>query len=328
MRFEKAEQLLQLAEMMQATSEGISLSDIQEHFGVGRRTAERMRDAVMRQFHDVEECRQDDRTKRWRLRPSALKSFFYPGTDDLLEFKTAIDGLRQDNLHQHADNMDRLWNRLRGAVRPEHARRIDTDLEALLEAEGHAMRPGPRPRICPDVLSTLRESLKSCRAVEITYNSRIKREESKRVVYPHGFLYGKRHYLVALCKNNAEIRNFSLPNITAAKLLDDYYTRDTNFDLTKYAHRSFGIFQEEPQETVWRFSPEAAADAKEYLFHPSQQFEPQPDGSLIVRFTCGGHQEMCWHLFTWGDSVDILAPQSLIDTYKNMIESVASKNLV
>ena len=85
MRFEKAEQLLHLAEQMQASSEGISLSDIQEKFDVGRRTAERMRDAVMRLFPNVEERVQEDKTKKWRLRSGSLGHLTNLNADDLSE---------------------------------------------------------------------------------------------------------------------------------------------------------------------------------------------------------------------------------------------------
>ena len=46
MRLEKSEQLLKLALMMQSSTEGVGLQEIQEEFEVGRRTAERMRDAA------------------------------------------------------------------------------------------------------------------------------------------------------------------------------------------------------------------------------------------------------------------------------------------
>jgi predicted DNA-binding transcriptional regulator YafY len=39
--------------------------------------------------------------------------------------------------------------------------------------------------------------------------------------------------------------------------------------------------------------------------------ERDADGSLIVRFRAGGVQEMCWHLFTWGTVVQIVAPDTL-----------------
>ena len=40
-------------------------------------------------------------------------------------------------------------------------------------------------------------------------------------------------------------------------------------------------------------------------------FEEQLDGSLIVRFAAAGHLEMCWHLYLWGDQVEVLAPEAL-----------------
>ena len=152
MRFEKAEQLLQLAEMMQGSSEGVGLADIQEQFDVGRRMVERMRDAVMRIFPNIEERVQDDKTKRWHLRAGSLRHLALLNADDLSELKTAIDQLRRENLPVQAANLERLWTKLKGMVRPESMSRIETDLEALLEVEGDAMRPGPKPLVEPKVL--------------------------------------------------------------------------------------------------------------------------------------------------------------------------------
>ena len=32
---------------------------------------------------------------------------------------------------------------------------------------------------------------------------------------------------------------------------------------------------------------------------------------MIARFSAGGMRELAWHLFTWGDKVEILAPERL-----------------
>ena len=64
MRYEKAGNLLILALEMQAARTGWSLQDIQELFGVGRRTAMRMREAIMRIFPQADEVVIDGRTKR------------------------------------------------------------------------------------------------------------------------------------------------------------------------------------------------------------------------------------------------------------------------
>ncbi|MDX9862966.1 MAG: WYL domain-containing protein, partial [Rhodospirillales bacterium] len=72
MRYEKADNLLQLALEMQAARGGLTLADIEHRFGCGRRTAMRMRDAVLRNFPQAEEVATDERTKRWRIPPGVL----------------------------------------------------------------------------------------------------------------------------------------------------------------------------------------------------------------------------------------------------------------
>jgi len=325
MRFEKSEQLLHLALMMQASTEGVGLLDIQEEFDVGRRTAERMRDALMRLFPQVEELRLGDKTKRWRIPAGSLNGMLQLCAEDLAEVKTAIYMLRKENLQTHADNMNRLWLKLRGLSRPERAGRIETDLEALLEAEGHAMRPGPKPKIDPHVLYILREAIKGFRKVRITYRSRFKGDTTRRVVCPYGFVYGVRHYLISWCDEAQDLRSFSLANISDITMLEENYHKDPEFDLKEYAERSFGVFQEDPYEVVWKFSAKVADDVREHYFHPTQKIEDQDDGSVIVRFTAGGWKEMCWYLLTWEGEVEILEPQKLKEQYQELISTFIEK---
>jgi len=86
------------------------------------------------------------------------------------------------------------------------------------------------------------------------------------------------------------------------------FSRHLDFSLADFARQSFGVFQEEPFDVAWRFRPEVAADALEWVFHPDQTIKDQPDGSLIVRFRAGGALEISWHLYTWGDAVEVLEP--------------------
>ena len=77
------------------------------------------------------------------------------------------------------------------------------------------------------------------------------------------------------------------------------------------SHRISCRFQEEPIDVVLRFEAETADDAAGWLFHPSQSIEREPGGGLLMRFRASGVQEMCWHLFTWGTEVTILAPERI-----------------
>jgi predicted DNA-binding transcriptional regulator YafY len=79
---------------------------------------------------------------------------------------------------------------------------------------------------------------------------------------------------------------------------------------------------------VLRFTPEAAEDAERWLFHPSQNMMRDEDGSLTVRFRAGGVQEMCWHLFTWGTELTIIAPTTLRAAAAAMTAVVAQHHAI
>jgi predicted DNA-binding transcriptional regulator YafY len=272
-----------------------------------------MRDAVLRVFPQADEVETDERKKRWRLPKGTLDRLVGVTADELGDLEVAINLLKRDNLLDQAASLESVLTKLRAVMSPNVANRVETDLDALLEAEGLAMRPGPKPRSRTMVLEELRDAVKACRKVEIHYRNRITRRINKRIVHPYGFLYGHRHYLIAFnqVKGAQSYRMFSLPYIERVVPQEEYYELDEDFSLEAFSRRSFGVFQEEPFQVVWRFSPRAAADAEDFLFHPEQEVEKQKDGSLIVRFVAGGALEMCWHLYTWGEDVEVLEPERL-----------------
>jgi len=136
---------------------------------------------------------------------------------------------------------------------------------------------------------------------------------SFQIVHPYVFHYGSRNYLVAWSESERarDFRNFSLSDIERVEPLEKYFTRRRDFSLQAYAERSFGVFEEKQVNVVWKLSPKAAQDAKDFLFHPTQKLEPRKDGSLIVRFRAGELQEMAWHLATWGREVEVSSPAAL-----------------
>ena len=58
-------------------------------------------------------------------------------------------------------------------------------------------------------------------------------------------------------------------------------------------------------------SPGAAATAREFMFHPDQIITDHADGGLIVTFRASGWVEMAWHLYQWGDTVEVIEPPEL-----------------
>jgi len=67
---------------------------------------------------------------------------------------------------------------------------------------------------------------------------------------------------------------------------------------------------------VWRFSPAAAATAREFEFHPKQKMTELEDGGLLVSFEASGLVEMAWHLAKWAREVEVLEPAALREMVK------------
>lgn len=309
MSFAKADQMLELAAFCAARRSGVTLDDVIERFGCVKRTAQRMLHTLEDQFNDTRTHVGEDGRKRWSRPGAGLKDFLTLTPDELAAFDRAQQALGREGDAAGERHMERLKDKLRALVPKERVARLETDHDALLEAQGFVARPGPRPRGDADVADTLAEAIKACRVVEITYRGRVSK------VHPYGLLAGMRRYLVVRAASRPDgepgLRRMDL--ISAARMTEESFARDEGFDLAAYARRSFGVFQspEEFGEVVWRFAPSAAAAARDFVFHPGQSVSEAADGSLTVRFEAAGWLEMAWHLYMWGDKVEVLAPAGL-----------------
>jgi predicted DNA-binding transcriptional regulator YafY len=321
MHYLKLETILRLALAFQGTREGLSLADIQRDFGVGRRTAERMRDAVARVFPQFERCDQGERIRRWRLPQGALGGLVALGLEELAAVEAAAAEWRGRGLAERAAALEAAAAKLRALARPEHLRRVEPDLEVLMEAEGSALRPGPRPALPDGILALLRRAILACLPIAMDYRSRGATEASRITVHPYGILYGSRPLLVAAPEPWTEPRLYRLDRMAGLELGNIPFVRRADFSLAAFAARAFGTWQEEPFEVVLRFDAATAEEASQWRFHPTQETSRDAEGRLIVRFNAGGAQEMCWHIFSWGPSVEILSPAPLRAQLRAMLET-------
>ena len=315
MRYGRLADLVRLAMQMQGRADGLSLDDIGQTYEVSRRTAERMRDAIRDAFPQTEELLEEGGRKRWRLPPGTAGRLADPTVDDIVTLKRAADLARQSGDFGTAERLDMLSDRLRARLPGKKRAQLEPDIAVLLEADGVALRPGPRERIPGETLHTLREAILAGVWVDVDHRTRATGLLSRNArLGPIAMLLGEgRQYLVGFSDYAQSVRLFALAGFERIELTGDVFERPEDFDLSTWMQRSFGIWQEDVYDVVWRFTPEAAADARLYLFHPTQVMRDEPDGSLTVTFRAGGLREMCWHLFRWGAQVEIISPPELRD---------------
>ena len=327
---------LEFAQQLQASTYGMSLDDITEWLGsksgtsqsTSRSTAERALKMIKDMFDGhVEVVRkgdaysgEGDRRKRWRLRPGAIDKLTTFTASERSELAHSEKALRDAGLVDRADIVAKLASKLKAHLPFRVRNSVDTDFEALMESEGLAMCPGPRPELATELLNELRFAILAFQRLRLLYRRRRDDEQTVMCVEPYGIIFGQRHYLVAFPVNQkGDIPTlYALGNIISMEDTGETFVR-REFDLDAFVSRSFGVFQEDPFQVIWRFSPNRAADVMEHHFHPTQIKTRLEDGSVEVQFQAGGLHEMVWHLFTWGKDVTVIAPERLRIRYGEML---------
>lgn len=314
MSFGKAVDLLRLA-MMAACHRGVCLADVEEEFGGVRRTAQRMIAALQEAFPATEHFVADDGHHFWRLPARAVAPLLTPSAEELVAVTVAIGELERIDMAGEAAKLRGLANKVRALIPGASELRLATDEEALLEAMGFAARPGPRPALNAAVDDAIAEAFKGPFHLKIDYQSRTDGAPMWRTIEPLGLLLGARRYLIGVdtAKRDGRFRHYRVEDIRSAEVVDQSFAMPADFDLRDYATRAFGSFHNDAEfgEVVWQFSSEAADRARRYTFHPGQEVKELADGGLEVRFHASGHLEMAWHLYSWGESVEVIEPAGL-----------------
>jgi predicted DNA-binding transcriptional regulator YafY len=326
MRHEKAAQLLGLARRLASSAEGLTLDEMAEAVGIGRRTVERMRDAIWDLFPQMEEL-PDGAAKRFRISGGLDGLFQTPTKEELLELSKAASALQASGAGPRARTLEALERKIRAAMRSASLARIVPDLEALVQSETIAVQAGPRPFEDEALIAVVRQALMAMKALRFTYHGG-SRPGARREVTPYGLMFGRANYLVAAESDGAEPRNWRLGRIRDIEVLDRIAARPPGFDLHGYANRSFGIYQDDVEDVVLRILPASAEEALNWQFHPTQRVAARSDGSVTVTFRASGMRELAWHLFTWRDQVEILAPVRLRELMLEELELLLSRHAI
>ena len=314
MSFQKAQDLLKLARLSASRHGGISVKEVAEEFSVNERTAQRMIYALKEVFPSISHQTDSERRRWWKLHDTAMIGMQGIYDRELVALEMSIRRAEREGALMDAEALQALRDRLMATLPSSHARRAEVDAEAVLEAKGYACRPGPKVKTSASVMSVIAAALKGPFRLVVWYQGAQDAEPCQRTVEPYGLLLGTRHYLIARDTAKDEcLRRFRMDRIARAEITIEWFEKDKDFDLEAYAAQSFGSFHSDAEvsRVVWRFSPASAAAAREFEFHPNQELTEQDDGGLIVTFEASGLVEMAWHLYKWGDAVEVVEPAAL-----------------
>ena len=310
-RYSRVTDILDLITFMLSKFNGVSLNEIQERYNISRRTAERMRDAVLTAFSQVDEIETDDRCKRWGFTNYSLNELVTFSNEDIAlleELKKTCNNLSQVEIENIIIKMKALKHKFT---------KIDEEkIELILQSEGYAIRQTQNFKVNLAQVSVIRQAIKEKRKLRAEYHDKI------RILEPLGLIYGEKVHLIAREEEKGESEfNYVLHKLKNIQITHEEFD-SKGFNLQEYSKASFGVYFGEIYDVKLKFIPEVAEDVMNYNFHPTQKINLQDDGSLIVTFKASGDKHIMWNLFKWGNAVDILAPLELNKKYREYLEEI------
>jgi predicted DNA-binding transcriptional regulator YafY len=309
----KAIALLKLARRLAGSAQGMTLGEMAAEFGYDRRTADRHRSDVEALFPQLI-AEQDGQEKRFHI-PGGLDSFFQaPTTEELLELTTTIAELKGKGAagQARARCLEDLKDKVCAAMKRSMAR-VEPDLEVLMQSEMIAVRAGARRLDDPNTLKLIREAILSMKALRFVY-MRGSKPGTARTVTPCGVVFDHSAWMVGIENGQTQKKTYRLDEMRSVEILNQEAPRPDDFNLMDYQGESFGLYHDEQHDVVLHLMPGALdQDGKvRWQFHPKQTVEylGKNEGAL-VRFRASGMKELIWHLFTWENDLEIVAPESL-----------------
>lgn len=164
-----------------------------------------------------------------------------------------------------------------------------------------------------EVIDQLMLGVEDSRAVFITYHSARSTEPLTYDIHPYGMTFFRGWlYVVGFSCQHETIRHWKVDRMIKAEVTPVPFARPVDFDLAEHFRGSWGIWggREEVRVRV-RFSPAVARYVSEKQWHPTQELEPQPDGSLIAAFQLTATLEIKSWVLSFGPEAEVLEPEEL-----------------
>lgn len=316
LRYSRVSDILSLLTLMQSRVLGITLTDIQNELNVSRRTAERLRDAILCIFTQIDEIETDDREKHWGFTSGYLNEFITFAPDEIATLESIKETLKYKDKKQ---TIETIITKLK-AISRKNITNVEDAIEMILKTEGVAVSQKPNYKVNLEILETIRTAIKENRKIKVLYR------DKNKTLAPYGIIYGSNMHLIAMEGNSEHPYNYLIHKINKIELTRETFDKG-DFNIKEYANRSFGVYQNKPMKVELLFEQRVQEDVLNHNFHPTQKIKQNPDGTITVTFKASGTHEIIWHLFKWSDNVKLISPKNLKDEYIDWLQRSLLKQL-
>jgi proteasome accessory factor B len=307
--------LIRLKEMFQGRKAGWTTEELARATGVSQRSIQR--DLQVLQFE--EGLLLDEHSGRYALAHQEK----LPALELTLQEARAMLIATRLFMRYSDEQEPNATNALRKLARimPEAAR-------AQVQAAAETLSNKPFDPDFTRNIATVTDAWARGRSLRMTYKSAGKARAKEIVVDPY-FLEpsaaGFSTYLIAYSRTHEQIRTFKVERIVSAEMLPQHFDVPDGLEVDRLLSSAWGIIWGEGLTVRLRFAKHVTWRVKESRWHPSQSLEDLPDGSCILTISVASMMELGRWVRGWGDTVEVLEPQSLRDELRIEAEHIAQQ---
>lgn len=201
------------------------------------------------------------------------------------------------------------------------------DLQRIAD-ERIIFRSGAETYLNPEIWNQLLEACRTSQQVKMCYFTASRNAQSERVLDPYllHIYRGTNPYVIGFCQQRQEIRWFRVDRIQSLEVLNTKFMRDRTFNAQEHLER---IFQAEvgggkPVEVVIWFDGPTAPYIWERRWHPTQEIEQHSDGSITLRMSVVGLNEIKRWVLGYGKGARVKSPPELVKLVQDEVEGMSN----
>jgi proteasome accessory factor B len=304
-KWDRAARYLRIATVLHAHGEqGISAADLAKQVGVSKRTV----------YRDLNAMDKDAGVAIWNddgRYGLEAETFLPPLALTLPEAMAFFLAARL--LTKATDELD---TEIIGAF-VKLAEILPEVLARQLQETVDAFADTPRDEGFTRVLRSLTQALAGRRILEIEYEASVY-DPSKGVrhfrVRPYAIepsAYTRALYLIGLDEQRDARRTYKVERIRSVSVTPETFSAQSAAVAAEMRAAWDVVSDDTPTDLVIRFGPAVATRVAETRWHPSQELEPQKDGSLLWRARVAGLLEVRSWVLGWGADAEVLEPAEL-----------------
>ncbi|MDR0724587.1 MAG: WYL domain-containing protein [Prevotellaceae bacterium] len=168
-------------------------------------------------------------------------------------------------------------------------------------------------------------AVKNSRQIRFNYRKYYKEHHESRTVEPLTLKeFKSRWYIFAKDLYDGKIKCYALDRISDMEISDIEFVPDEHFDVNEELKYCFGIISpnaDKPSKVVLSFDSFQGKYAKSLPLHDTQEIIKDTDDELQISLTVYLTHDFLMELLSYGNTVKIIEPKSLIEDLKNIYKS-------